>query len=367
MDELTTDVAGKPDDGGSGEPTVIADTSSGFATLMRLGDLVTPMALRVAASLRLIDHLHDGVHDLESLATATGSHPDTLRRLIRHLIAVQVLVESAPDHYEPTAVGDLLAHGHPATQVGWLDPAHMVGRADLALVHLFEAVRDGGSVYHRRYGKEFWDEVSDDEALGATFYELMAHGQESIFHEVAKRHDWSGVRHILDVGGADGDLLATVLARQPGIGGTLLELPGPAARARTKFAAAGLADKIDVVAGSFFDPLPAKADTITLSFVLHNWPDEDAVRILRRCADALEPGGAVLLIECADQSPARPDPIFTSADLRMLVYFGGRERTQEQWQELAVAAGMRIDAVSPALAYGARVITLVRSLSPTAP
>jgi arminomycin 4-O-methyltransferase/SAM-dependent hydroxylase len=362
LDEPTTDVARKPEDGGSSSPTAIAEAPSGFAALQRLADLVTPMALRVAASLRLVDHMRDGVHDLESLAKATDSHQDTLRRLIRHLVAVDVLTESGPDHYEPTAIGELLAHGHPATQVGWLDPSHMVGRADLALVHLFEAVHDGEAVYGQRYGKGFWDEVSDDPSLGATFYDMMAHGQQTVFRQLAERHDWTGVRHILDVGGADGDLLATVLAKESGISAaTLLELPGPAARARAKFEGTELADRVAVVDGSFFDPLPVKADTIMLSFVLHNWSDDDAVRILRHCADALEPGGSVLLVECADQSPSRPDPGFTSADLRMLVYFGGRERTYDQWQGLAVAAGMTIDSVSPALAYGARLMALVKS------
>ncbi|MCP3821474.1 methyltransferase [Streptomyces sp. A3M-1-3] len=361
MDEPTNDVARKPEDSGSSTLPAIADTSSGFAALLRLADLVTPMALRVAAGLRLVDHMQNGVHDLASLAKATDSHQDTLRRLLQHLIAVDVLAESEPDHYVPTAVGELLAHNHPASQAGWLDPSHMVGRADLALVHLFEAVRDGGAVYQQQYGKEFWDEISDDPTLGATFYDLMAHGQRSVFDQVAEEHDWTGVRHILDVGGADGDLLATVLAKEPGISATLLELPGPAAKARAKIEEAGLTGKVGVVDGSFFDPLPVKADTIVLSFVLHNWSDDEAVRILGHCADALEPGGSVLLIECADESPSKPDPGFTSADLRMLVYFGGRERTHGQWQELALAAGMSIDSVSSALAYGARVITLVKS------
>jgi arminomycin 4-O-methyltransferase/SAM-dependent hydroxylase len=237
----------------------------------------------------------------------------------------------------------------------------MIGRADLSLIHLFDAVRDGGSVYRQRYGKEFWEDVSDDPHLAATFYDLMAHGQKRIFNEAVERHDFTGVRHLFDVGGADGDLITAVLAKHPGISATLLELPGPAARARAKFAEAGLAGQVDVVDGTFFDPLPVTADLIALSFVLHNWSDDEAVRILRHCAQALEPDGSVLLIETADQSPSRPDPGFTSGDLRMMAYFGGRERTHDQWQELAAAADMKVESVSGALAYGARVLILVKS------
>ncbi|MGW0555410.1 methyltransferase [Streptomyces sp. NPDC002926] len=342
-------------------PAEVAELPPEFAALMRLADLVTPMALRVAANLRLVDHMQNGVHDLESLAKVTDSHQETLGRVIRHLVAIDVLAEPTPGNYAPTALGELLAHGHPATQVGWLDPTHMIGRADLALIHLFEAVRDGGSIYKKHYGKEFWDDVSGDAVLGATFYDLMAHGQKRIFSEAVERHDWTGVRHILDVGGADGDLIATVLGKEAGISATLLELAGPAARAREKFEAAGLAGEVDVVDGSFFDPLPVTSDLITVSFVLHNWSDDDAVRILRNCVKALEPGGSLLLIECADQSPSKPDPGFTSGDIRMMAYFGGRERTHAQWQELAAAAGLRIDSASDALAYGARVLTLVKA------
>ncbi|HEV2636033.1 MAG TPA: methyltransferase [Actinocrinis sp.] len=331
-----------------------------LATLMRLADLVTPMAVRVAASLRLIDHMDDGVHDLESLAKATDSHQDTLGRLIRHLVAVEVLRETAPGRYEPTALGGLLAHGRPESQVGWLDPAHMIGRADLALIHLFDAVHDGRPIYPRHYGEEFWDDVSGDPVLGATFYDLMANGQKTIFAEAVRLHDWTGARRLLDLGGADGDFIATVLAQEPGLSATLVELPGPAARAREKFARAGLAGRAEVVDGSFFDPPPTTADVVALSFVLHNWSDEDAVRILRRCAQALEPDGTVLLIESADQSAAAPDPGSTSGDLRMMAYFGGRERTYEQWRELVSAAGMRIESVSDALAYGARLLTVVK-------
>ncbi|MDV6263945.1 methyltransferase [Rhodococcoides yunnanense] len=344
-------------------PATVGELPPEFTALMRLGDLATPMAVRVAANLRLVDHIHDGAHDLESLSKASAANRDSLRRLIRHLIAINVLSEPTPDYYEPTEIGKLLASDHPVTQLGWLDPAHMIGRADLALVDLFDAVRDGRAVYKQRYGKDFWEDVSDDQVLGDTFYDLMAHGQLRIFKEVVEQGEWDGVRHILDVGGADGDLISALLSREPGIRATLLELPGPAARARTKLARAGQVDRFDVVDGSFFEPLPVTADLITLSFVLHNWSDEDAVRILHRCVDALEPGGSILLIECAEQSHSTPDPGFTSGDLRMMVYFEGRERTYDEWVKLADAAGLEITSVSDAYAYGARVLKLVRRSS----
>ncbi|WND35038.1 methyltransferase [Streptomyces sp. BB1-1-1] len=313
--------------------------------LVRMSNLVTPMALRVAATLRLVDHLRAGVTSPEALAGATGADADALARLMRHLAAAGVLEESGPGRYLPTRIGDLLADDDPSRQRSWLDLDQAVGRADLTFLDLREAVRTGSPQYEARYGAPFWSDLSADDELGASFDTLMTTREDAAFAAPVAAYDWSRARHVLDVGGAPGGLLSAILRAAPETRGTLLDLPGAAARARERIVAAGMDGRIDIVSGDFFDELPVSADVVVLSFVLLNWSDTDALRILGRCRAALRPGGRIVLLERAEAPPGgtrTSDLYFSVLDMRMLVFLGGRVRTDREWADLADAAGLDI-------------------------
>jgi len=105
-----------------------------------------------------------------------------------------------------------------------------------------------------------------------------------------------------------------------------------------------LADRSDAVAGSFFDPLPPGAGGYLLCAVLHDWDDGSARAILRRCAQAAGTDGRVFVVEkFVTDTDHR-----TEMDLRVLAYFGGRERGIAELTALAAAAGLRVAAVHPA-------------------
>ncbi|WP_425336478.1 methyltransferase [Streptomyces afghaniensis] len=97
--------------------------------------------------------------------------------------------------------------------------------------------------------------------------------------------------------------------------------------------------------GSFFDPLPAGADLYLLTWVLHDWNDDDALRILRRCAEAAadtgKGGGEILVVENLVTDGRRAD-VAAAMDLRLLVLFGGRERIPGQLDDLVSRAGLRV-------------------------
>src|SRR5262245_18507351 len=119
-------------------------------------------------------------------------------------------------------------------------------------------------------------------------------------------YDWASVRHVADIGGGNGTLLMAVLAAYPHLLGTLVDRPASVANAERNFAAAGLANSVTTVAGSFFEPLPTDADVYLLSGILHDWDDQRAGLILRRCAEAAGATGKVLVLESlADPSDTR--------------------------------------------------------------
>ncbi|HWG98847.1 MAG TPA: methyltransferase, partial [Pilimelia sp.] len=276
---------------------------------------------------------------------AAGAHPGAVDRLLRHLAAAGVLTRDATGRHALAAPGEALREGHPAKLRAMLDLDSAIGRADTSFVHLLHCVRTGEPAFPVQFGRSFWDDLADDPERTASFDAQMSRDVSIDAPVVARSFDWSSLGHLVDVGGGDGALLAELLRAHPTLRGTVLDLPATAATARSRLAAAGLADRADAVGGSFFDPLPPGAGGYLLSAIVHDWPDDAARTILRRCGEAAGPTGRVLVLEHIG-----PDgrSIRTGMDLRMLAYFGGRERTGDEIAALAAGAGLRLRAVHPA-------------------
>lgn len=318
------------------------EQSSGWAgDLWAAADLITPMAIRVAATLRLADHIAAGTDTAATLAAATGSHPDALSRLLNHLVTARVLTGLDAGAYTLTPLGERLRDDHPDGIRAWLDIDGSVGRAELSFVQLLHTVRTGEPAFPQQFGRPYWEDLAADPDRSASFDALMA-ARLTNAPDIAAAYPWGSLGYVVDVGGGNGRLLVEILTAHPELRGTVVDLAGPAARAREVFAAAGLGDRADAEAGSFFDALPSGAGGYVLSGVLHDWDDEAAVRILRRCADAVPDDGKVVVVE--DGDGGAPD---TEGDLRMLCYVGGRDRSLEQLRGLAGEAGLRVGSVIP--------------------
>ena len=304
--------------------------------LWALAEPVTPMAIRAVATLRIADHLSEEPRTATELGAAVGADPDGLARVLRYL-ARQGLFTRDGNRFALTEVGAALRSDHPHSLLGWFtgDGAH--GRADLCLSELAEALRSGKSAYSLRFGgSDFWTDLTADPTLSRSFDALMGSRMVEHARTLAGMYEWEALEHLVDVGGGDGTLLSTLLARFPRPRGTVLDLPGPVAAARETFRAAGLEHRADAVEGSFFDPLPPGGDAYLLCWILHDWDDRSAVAILRRCAEVTGADGRVLVAEYASEGTA------SQLDLRMLAYFNGRERDTEALTTLAEQAGLSL-------------------------
>ncbi|WP_151483394.1 methyltransferase [Streptomyces albicerus] len=309
-----------------------------------LADLVTPWAIRVAATLRLADHIAAGRTRLPELARASDADADALRRLLRVLVGRGVFAEPEEDTYALTSAAELLKEDGPFGMRAWFDLDGMGGRMDQAFGGLLHTVRTGEPAYPLVHGRSLWQDTLEDPELARSYAELMATHTTWAAPEVVAAHPWPEHGHVVDVGGGSGSLLARVLTARPGLRGTLLDLPEAAEEARRALEAKGLGARASVHSGSFFDPLPAGADLYLLTWVLHDWNDDDALRILRRCAAAATPGGGggeILIVENLVTGGRRAD-VAAAMDLRLLVLFGGRERTPRQLDDLITRAGLRV-------------------------
>ncbi|GAB3727956.1 methyltransferase [Nocardiopsis nanhaiensis] len=298
--------------------------------------LVTPMAIRAVATLRVADQLAEGPHTAEELGLAVDVRPEALARVMRHLVNEGLFTRDG-DRFALTETGAALRSDHPYSRLDWFaaDSAH--GRADLCLAQLTEALRTGETAYGLHFeGSGFWDDLSADPALSASFSGIMGSRMTTQARVLARMYEWEALDHIVDVGGGDGSLLRVLLDRFPSTSGTVVDLSGPVAEARESFRGAGLADRAAAVEGSFFDPLPEDGDAYLLCWILHDWDDASARAILRRCAEAAGPEGTVLV---AEYDAGRG---ISELDVRMLAYFNGRERDSAALTALAEESGLSL-------------------------
>jgi len=306
----------------------------GLPSIMSMAELATPMAIRVAATLNLAEHVGDGA-TADQLATATGTSAPILRRLLDHLVTVGVFTLD-DSRYRPTSLGTQLTDFKPL-----LDINRAGGRADLAFVELLHTITTGASAYAHRYGREFWADLDAQPALRQSFDAQMAWRSVDHAGQIAASFPWDRFTSVVDAGGGDGNLLCAVLVAHPGVRGTVVDLAPTTAPALARFAAAGVSSRGAAVAGSFFDPLPAGADAYVLSDILHDWDDSHCRTILSRCREAAGPSGTIIVIE----------PLIghagTAMDLFMLMCFGGRERTVEQLTALAASCGLALRGTTP--------------------
>lgn len=322
------------------------DASAQRTRLWTMADLATPMAIRVAATLRLADHVAHGTQTALALAEATQTHPQALDRLLRHLVTAGLLTrDDASGQYALTELGEALRDDYPARLRPMLDTTSAIGRADLACIHLLHSVRTGEPAFSQQYGRPFWDDLAADPERTASFDDQMGADVSSDAPAIAAGYDWGALGHVIDVGGGNGALLIHILNRHPTLRGTVFDLPDTAEAARVQVAAAGLADRADAVAGSFFDPIPPGAGGYLLSAILHDWDDASAQAILRRCAEAASPTGRVFIVE---KIGGDGQTLRTGMDLRMLVYFAGRERSAAELAAIGQACDLRLAAVHPA-------------------
>jgi SAM-dependent methyltransferase len=303
--------------------------------LWSLADLSTPWCVHVAATLRVADHILAGITEIEPLAAACGGHPDSLLRMLRHLVSKGVFEEPAPGRFALNDVArGLLDEG---ARLG-LDLDGIGGRMAHAWGTLLSAVRTGQPAYHEVFGRGFWDDLDAHPKVAATFDALMGPGGHGVPDPevLLGAADWESVRTVVDVGGGTGALLAEVLRAHPEVRGTLVDLPRTVARSREIFESKGVADRVTAAGQSFFDPLPGGCDVYLLKNVLADWPDAEAVALLKRCAEAARPGGRVVVL-----GGVTPDEE-ASPELLMMVLVGGKNRTLEEFRALAGAAGLEV-------------------------
>jgi hypothetical protein len=305
----------------------------------------TAQAITAAVELGIADALADGPLRVEELASRVNADPDALRRLLRALIGRGVFRQRRDGCYELNPLADTLRSSAPLTAVGL---ARMVGSRQHRehWSYLVDAIRTGEAVIPALTGTDAFDYLSREPELAEAFNRAMAETTEMTVASLMAAYSFDPYPTVVDVGGGVGQLLAAILAATPTARGILYDLPHAVVEAQPLLRQQGIADRVRVVEGSFFDSVPAGADIYVLKNVIHDWPDDQAVEILRNVHAATKIGTMILLIEFVIPVHKR-EYIGHWTDLEMLLTQAGRDRTAVEYRALLERAGFRVTRVVP--------------------
>jgi O-methyltransferase domain/Dimerisation domain len=317
------------------------------ADLVRLVDgFRVTQAIHACVELGIPDLLAEGERTADDLADASGADPSALYRLLRALASLGILHEADGRRFSLTKLGAPLRGDVPGSLRGWV---RLTGRDHIwrSWGNFANAVREGKNSFRMLHDADIWEWRADHPEESAIFDEAMMSLTGAGNSAILDAYDFGRFGTVVDVAGGNGTLLAALLAAHPQLRGVLFDQEHVVSGAEPVLRAAGVLDRCEVVAGSFFSSVPEGGDAYVLKSIIHDWEDDESVAILRTCREAMGPEAVVLVIE-RDLGPPNENPVAKLSDLNMFVMPGGRERTQDEYAALFEQAGLRYVSSSPA-------------------
>lgn len=306
----------------------------------------------VAAKLGIADLLTEWPRTAVELAQLTETHERSLYRLMRALVVLGICTERDDGKFELTTIGTYLAAKSDRSLKAWALVEGDMLRAGWA--QFIESIRTGKTALELAgQGQDRFEAMAKSNQAGL-FNEAMVSLTRAALPALLAAYDFSGIATLMDVGGGLGGLMIAILKQYPSMRGIVFDMPHCAEGARKDLAAAGIADRCEFIAGSFFDSVPAGADAIIMKSIIDSWNDERCVRILRNCHSALKPDARLMVIErivSEKLNPTTDNLDIVLMDLNMLRLPGGCERTESEHRELLAKGGFRMRRVVPADRY----------------
>ena len=299
--------------------------------------------IHVAAKLGIADLVKESPKTAEELAKTTKTDAPSLYRLLRGLASVGIFAEDDARRFGLTDMAKCLLD-EPLSQRA---VAIMLGDEHYASWgSLLYSIQTGKPAFDHRYGKPIFDWYSEHPEQAKIFDAAMTgfHGEET--QRIIDAYDFSAFKTVVDIGGGNGSVMIPLLNRNPSVRGIIFDLPGVVERTRPNLAKAGLAERCQAVAGSFFENVVAGGDAYMMRHIIHDWTDEQSLTILKNIRKVIPAHGKLLVIEMVIP-PGNEEHLGKLLDLNMLVIPGGRERTEAEYRKLYADAGFKLERIVP--------------------
>ncbi len=298
--------------------------------------------LFVAAKLKIADLLVDGPKTSGEIAQMVGASPDALLRVMRGLYLLGIFDWLDNDRFALTDISKQLVSTAPNSVrpgVVYLGQEQYRAWADL-----FQTVMTGEPAFQRLFGNPF-DYYDQHPETGEAFDSWMATSSRQVSTGILQNYEFPDIGTVVDIGGGEGVLLAGILETRPQLRGILTERKSVNEKARTYLAARGVLDRCHLVEGDFRQEVPSRGDRYILRNILHDWDDSTAIQILNATRRAMKRTSLLLVIQLvmpAGKPIAAVSGGIVESDLMQMMYAGGRERTESEYQRLFRAAGLEV-------------------------
>jgi hypothetical protein len=314
----------------------------------RIGQMITgywiSQAIYSAAKFGIADLLSGGPKSVDELASATGTKPELLYRLLRALASIGIFSEKDGKQFLLTPLAEPLRSDVPGSQQSL---ALMMGDDQYrAWGNLADTVQTGDNAYEKIFGKPIFDHLAEQPEKARIFDDAMTgiHGRET--GAMLDAYDFAGINVIADIGGGKGSKITAILQKHAEMQGILFDLKHVVERTRPNIEAAGLDNRCQLVSGDFFQSIPGGADAYIMRHIIHDWDDEKSHTILKNCHTVMSPGHKLLLVESV--IPVGNAPYMGKfLDLTMMLIPGGKERTEDEYREVYDRAGFDLVRVVP--------------------
>jgi hypothetical protein len=302
-------------------------------------------SISIAAKLGIADLLTEKPQTSDELAAKTNTHEPSLYRVLRLLASAGIFSETSDGKFELTPIAALLRSDAPNSM---RDAAIMQGEEWnwRNYGELRHSVRTGGTAQEKAHGVGLFEFLTDNPEDEQMFSRAMVNLSSSVISPIVEAFDFTSVSKVVDIAGGHGLLLAEILKSNQHLQGILFDQPTVIDGAVETLEKEAINNRVELVSGDFFESVPEGADVYTMKHIIHDWDDEQSIKILQNIHRAMNGKGKVLIVEMVVPEGNEPSPS-KMMDVQMLVATGGKERTEVEYRKLLESSGFRLTRIIP--------------------
>ncbi|MEE9286590.1 MAG: methyltransferase [Gammaproteobacteria bacterium] len=321
------------------------DVPSPQAVLMRMArGFWAAKALQVVAELGIANLVAQESKSAEELSKVLGVDSDALYRLLRALASEGIFKEGRDSRFENTPFSEAIRDDVPGSVRDYVINAPHDGSM-LAWMKFMDVVKTGKASFEDVNGCDDYEYYRRHPDIGERFNKQMTAMSSQITSALVKSYDFSQFKTLIDVGGGQGIVLASILGKNPQMHGCLYEQSSVIEGAKTFLETRGVINRCDLISGDFLESIPKGYDAYLLKHVLQDREDEKALTFLKNCRASIPKHGKLLIIEAVLSRDNAPHSAKWS-DLHMMVtHQGGRQRTKHEFDNLLRKSGFELKQV----------------------